>query len=327
MSFNYIEPNAQALQEEKARQDKEANSGLKDAFFLGTPGIYQIRVLPPHPNSGGLWYRRLVEYRIPIEKRSFFITSPSAFDQPDPVKEAVDALVATNDPENMKRAKDLAPRTQYLFNVLVLSAPNGVEFEFGKVYVLKAGEMVKRGLLELDQDEGLGWTNITDLSAGVNVTIKRTGKGQYDTRYDVNPHGAGRSNIVELLAQRGIDINTLTLNDLNELCPLKSEDEIRDLLRRGGFAVGQPQAFRPTGGVPVAGSGPAPVSAPVPAGTPTPTAAPQPVPVSTTPQAPPAPAQPVAAPAAQPAAPVATPTPPVTPPPPPPVAAPKPQDA
>lgn len=306
MGFEYYATNQEYMKEEKARQDRQSEGGLGNVgFYLSNVGVYQIRVLPPF-SPDGRWFRRLLEYRVAVEKRPYFLTAPTQFDLEDPVKETIETLGNSGNPDLVKKAADLKPRTQYLFNVLVLSAPQGVEFEFGKVYVLKAGEMVKRQIVELDQDEGLGWTDITNLENGVNLTIKRTGQGQFDTRYEVNPHGGGRSNIVDILSSRGVDINTLSLHNLDELCPVKSADEIRDILRRGGYLVGQPKPATGQTGVTLS-------TTPKPAATPVSNPASAPAPQ--TPQT----AQPVN----QAPTPAPTAAPPATPPPPPPSAAPK----
>jgi hypothetical protein len=300
--FTYYNPNQETLRQEKERQDKESVTGFKDAFFLKVPGVYQARILPPYSDAG-VWYRKILEHRIVVDKQAHYLTSPSQFDLPDPIREAAETLHAQLDERSVAKAKELVPRQQFLFNALILSAPSGVKFDFGKIYVLKTGVMVKNALLELDQDEGLGWTGITALDTGVNVTIKRTGQ-KLDTEYHVNPHGGGRSNIVELLAERGVDINALKMYNLDELYPVRKEEDIRDLLRRGGYIVGNPVSVSAG----QAGAAPAPVAAP--AAAPTPVAAPAPAPqaVAQTPVAPPQAPAPVAAPV----------TPPVTPPPPPP---------
>lgn len=300
MGFEYSAPNQDFLKEEKAKQDRQSEGGIGNVgFYLKTPGVYQVRVLPAHVQANGQWFRRLLEYVVPVEKRPYYLTAPAQFDLEDPVKETRERLANSGDPDLVEKAGNLKPRVQYLFNVLVLSAPQGVEYEFGSVYVLKTGELVKRQILELDQDEGLGWTDVTNLESGVNLTIKRTGKGQFDTRYEVNPHGGGRSNIVQTLSEKGVDINDLTLHNLFELCPVKPTDELREILKRGGFLVGQPTPVqtatqaRQTGeqGSSVPSSTPTPVPSPapnqVPQATPQPTSAPTPTPAPPTPPPPP----------------------------------------
>lgn len=226
MPFVHYEPNKTTLSQERARDSRETVFDFEDTFFL-QKGITSVRILPPYSEEG-VWFRELVEYRIAGEGSATFLTAPEP-GEPDPVADFIDHLRSLGDEASLEVAKELRPRRQYLFNALILSAPQA-EFEKGKVYVLKTGVSVKRDLLQFDQDEQLGWADITNLEKGVNFNINRTGTG-LKTEYNVSPMSE-RTNVQEYLASVGVDINTVKLHDLNNIYTPREASEMQAVLKK-----------------------------------------------------------------------------------------------
>lgn len=246
MSLEWVPADEEYLQQEKNKQDRRLEADVEDPFYLSAPGSYLIRVLPPHKDSiNKTWIRGVTQYYIPVEKKfGMWVTAPPA-GETDPIANARMELIESGTPVNMEKAKKLTPRAQYLMNVLVLGAPPGVEYQFGKVYTIKVGEMIKRHLLELDQDKSTGWNGIWLLDNGVNINITRSGQG-LDTKYTVTPHGGGRTDIIETLTNNGVDVDELELHNLDRACPTKDPQEVMELLKRGGFIVTEEPAPMPT---------------------------------------------------------------------------------
>ena len=234
--MKYFKPNEQLLDKEYSNvmKDKSTNGGNSTSdvpMFYIKPGSSQVRVLPPWSEKG-VWFYELKEHFIRTENDYSIFTCPSTFGEACPVcTEGMKYYKSTNE-EEVEFAKNLRPRTQVLYNVIVESAPTGVEFDYGKVYVMKTGVMVKRDLLDLDRDVAGGFANITDIENGVAVTIKRTGKG-LNTSYYVRPTPKGRTDLRKELAEHGIDIDKLELYPLDKLFQAPSEEELKAMVSSG----------------------------------------------------------------------------------------------
>lgn len=230
--MEYYERNAQALQNEKDTLEKEASKFGNNAPMLYLlRGTTMVRILPAY-SSAGVFFKQITKHHIRIGNQSEIFACPTMADMPCAICDKGQALTDSRNEADMEFARsNLRPRTQYLYNVLCYSAPansKGIIPEFGKVYVMEAGVMVHRQIISLDQDAALGWADLTNLETGVNLIIKRTGSG-LDTKYEVNPHGLGRTNLVTDCQARGIDINTLQLVNLEEVYDLPPAEKLEKL--------------------------------------------------------------------------------------------------
>lgn len=236
--MQFYAPNNQALEADRAKDAREAieQDGPK-AFYL-KPGVTQVRILPPFSDRG-VWYREISEYSFVSDGQRRTVTAPTV-DMNDPVAEKRQALLDAGGDANIKLAKDLKPRRKFLFNVLVWSAPPGVEFKQGQVYVLKAGVTTKRALLDLDRDAQGGWADITNPQQGVNLRITRKGTG-LNTEYSVSPMPQ-RTDLAQDLAAVGVNINDIQLYDLDALYPPKDPASLVELVHGIRADVGAPGA-------------------------------------------------------------------------------------
>ena len=240
MALKPFQRNEQAINQERDRDKKqqaEQSEGGVSTYFL-KKGTATVRILPPY-NERGVWFRETQEHTIQIAPKKWqSFTCPRPSGKQCPFCDQGTALYEEGSEEAVAKAKDFRPRTQFLFNALILSDNRGNNASKG-VQVLKAGVMVKRQLLELDTNVQAGWGDMTNLETGFNVNIERTGEG-LETKYSVLPFGGGRSNILENLATQGIDANSLTLHDLDALFPPRSYEELSGVMEGQATAPGFP---------------------------------------------------------------------------------------
>jgi len=234
--MKYYKPNNELLEVEHQRSvnTNETNSKERsDAvpMFYLKPGSSQVRILPPW-SEAGVWFHGTKEHFIKGENDNFLLTCPSVENKFCPICDYGQTLYESKDPEQIEFAQQLRPQTRFLYNVIVSNAPVGVEFQYGKVYVMKSGVTVKRELLDLDRDVAGGFADITDIEKGIAVVIKRSGSG-FNTNYFVRPVAAGRTSLREELSQKGIDIDTLELYPLDKLFPPQPEELLREIVNSG----------------------------------------------------------------------------------------------
>lgn len=220
--------NDQALQAEREK-DSERDEGRSSSwsnFHFLKPGRTVLRILPAYSEKG-VWFRKLSEYCFEADGQKFFLTSPKDTGDRDPLYEWGQAVYEKGNEAAIKEAKKFRPRTQFLYNAVILSN-SGEASPADGVKILKTGVTVKRALVDLDTDVDSGFGDITNLETGFNVIIDREGEG-LDTKYTVKVHRE-QSNLITTLAGGGVNFDELELFDLDELLPAKSFDELQGIL-------------------------------------------------------------------------------------------------
>ncbi len=238
MGIHGFARNEEALAGERARLEREAvRFGNNAPMLYLRSGSTMVRILEAW-NDAGQFFKQIYKHRVRTGDQTFEGLCPlTMLNTTCPICEKQAELYDSQNEAVLETAKQLKPRGAYLYNVLCWSGPankKGQMPEFGKVYVMESGVMVHRQLIELDQDEGAGWADITNITNGVTVIVKRTGQG-LDTKYDVNPtliDGQPRSNILEALAARGIDSNTLELNNLDEVYAMPDNETLAEVVAK-----------------------------------------------------------------------------------------------
>jgi hypothetical protein len=260
MGLAGFERNSEALAAEKARQDRtQGEYGANADMIYALDGQTMLRVLPPF-SAEGVFFKEILKHRVQIAQDDVFLgICPEAMGiegEDCPICAKGEELYGTKDEAAMEIAKELKIRRNFIYNTIVFSGPpnkKGESPERGKVYCFEGGVMVHRQLMELDQDPATGWADITSPGAGVNLLIKRTGKG-LNTKYDVNPHGGGRTDIFKYLSEEAnVDPNTLELFNLDEVY---AYDADRTAATAARIKI-------PRAGAPEPTFAPAPVAAPV----------------------------------------------------------------
>lgn len=274
--MQYYQRSDEAVAAEAAKLEREAAEfGLKVPVLYPLSGSTVVRILPPYSDAG-VFFAHVHKHRVSNGRSADVFACPRVMaDSYCAVCEVKDEFMASKETAKMDYAREnLRSREYTLYNALAISGPANKKGEvptYGTVYVLEVGVTVHRQVINLDQDPAGGWADITNPEKGVNIVIKRTGV-KFDTKYDVTPHGGGRSNLWTDLTSRGIDPNTLVLHDLSKVYAVPDAQFVSDIAARIPRNVGGP----------VSAPGPSTFTPPPqqtfqPAPTVAPTLAPQPV--------------------------------------------------
>jgi hypothetical protein len=278
MAFEFEAQNEEHYAVELQKQNREANAASAAPVLFLKKGITQLRVLPPAVGSNGIWMRQYLEHYVASAEPVKYFTCRASVGEDCPICEKAAELLEMgremNDESLIEQAKQLKAKVQYLANVYVYSSPEAKQSGLDKgTFVMKFGTMVKRELLELNQDVD-GWADITNPAEGVDIKITRQGE-RLNTKYIVTPMPK-RTNIQEQLAAQGLDINAdgFGLYKLDEVYPVKSYEELQTV-------VAAPKASTPVESTPQPIESAPVVAAPAAPLTPTPIA-----PAAMTPMAP-----------------------------------------
>ena len=199
-------------------------------FLFIKKGTTQVRILPAY-NENGNWFKEVREISWQDENGKFKpLVSPSSNGDPCPFLEEGKRLYELGGEENVEASREFRPRSQFLFNVIVMNTPDGDVPINDCVKVLKCGTTVKRAILDLDQDHAGGWGDITNLENGVDIRITREGNGRNDTTYTVKGI-PNRTNILEWLEERGFG-GELAPHNLDEFFSPRSYEELLPLLEQ-----------------------------------------------------------------------------------------------
>ena len=231
--MEYYQRNEAALQQEKELLAQEAAEFGQNAPILYLrPGTTMVQILPPF-DASGVFFSSVEKHRVKVRGRTVTVACPAYHDAYCAICAKGQELTDSRDVAKMDFAREhLKPKRQYLYNAICFSGPPNNKNEtpqFGKVYVLEAGKMVHNQIIKLDQDTAIGWANITDPQNGVMLIIQREGQG-LNTKYHVQPHGAGRQNLDQILRSRGIDPATLKLHNLNNVYTLPSDEKMAEIV-------------------------------------------------------------------------------------------------
>lgn len=236
LELGFYETDNEEIQRDYNR-DQKGGGNDANLFFL-RQGVTQLRILPAYSEKG-VWYRELREHAARQNGNYSPVLCLRTNDQDCPFCEHGQELYNEGGEASVEAAREFRPRSSFLFNVVVFSEPNNETNLESGVQVLKAGVKVKRQILELDQDAA-DWGDITNLHKGVNLKIKRSGKGQFDTEYLVNGMPK-RTDIVETFKEKGIPLSKLKPANLDEVMQFKSYEEAKLILKENldkmGFGV------------------------------------------------------------------------------------------
>jgi len=208
------------------RNAKEIESDGKDNVLTSLKaGNTTIRVMPPYSDRG-CWFKKINEYYFKLGDQHLYFPSPRDFGEPDPILDYCESVWASEDEDMMAVVKEWKPRLRYLINVFILAEPSPVDRN--NVIVLKTPAKVLKELKTYDIDSAAGYGDITNIENGFNFNIKKEGKG-LGTTYSVTPHRQN-SDIKALLKERNLDLNSMTLHNLDTVYPTKSFEELTSLL-------------------------------------------------------------------------------------------------
>lgn len=208
----------------KLRQAYENQTKGGGGFKFWKPrdfGEYTIRFLPPH-DPDGLFFKQTAQYK--LGDKYFF--APYIEGEPDPVYEYYRALWKKDTPESKALAREIKPRKQYLYNIVVRD-DNGTKAENPtKVFVYMSGQKLYDKVMHYFWDEDFG--DLTDIEEGFDFKIVKeqgsSGFPSYDNsrpRTKSTPLFEEDDMIEEVLGQ---------VHDLNKEVEYKSYDELKQAL-------------------------------------------------------------------------------------------------
>lgn len=234
------ERNLDKINEERARDEQREDKGNTKSETVRTyklkKGKTTLRVMPPYSDKG-VWFREFQQHQVNIGGRWIYATCARQFGLPCPFCDRGEELYNEATEEKRKEADMFRPKTQFLFNVVVLSDPEGDQRKNG-IVPMQTGVKVKRQLLKYDADaigdEGFG--DITNLEQGFNLTVERVG----NTEFTVTPSGRKRTNIAQTLSEDGYNLNDFTLHNLDEISPVLPLESMKALLEGANRVPGFP---------------------------------------------------------------------------------------
>lgn len=190
---------------QKDMQAKKARA----ATLKPQPGKHKYRVLPTWRvgEENQFWHDFAMHFIKTAESgdkpAAVYVCTDKTFGKPCEVCEAIKKSMAVSVDDAMtKRLKDAQSAQRYLMNVLHLTGP-----EPTKVQTIEVGTGVFESICALIGEYG----DITDLNAGVDILIERTGSG-LDTKYSVMP------------AAKSAPVPAAVMSSLNDLDAFVSQE-------------------------------------------------------------------------------------------------------
>lgn len=211
------------------------NDGKNGVITSLKSGLTTIRVMPAY-SERGCWYKKVNEYYFQLGEQHMYFPSPRDFGNTDPIWDYCNQVYEDGDPKEIEKIKSWRPRAKYLVNVFILAEPEPVDRN--NIVVLKLPTSVHKELRTYDVDQAAGFGDITNLENGINFNIKKDGK-LLNTNYTLTPHRQN-TNIRTLLSERKLDLDTMTLHNLDTVYPTKSAydlQQILDTLRSSGVVL------------------------------------------------------------------------------------------
>lgn len=174
-----------SIQELIAQKQKEmAAKKSRQNTLKPQPGSHTYRILPSwRGGEDGQFWHDMGMHFIKTEESgnkpaAVYICADKTFGKPCDVCEAINKSLAVSASDKMtEKLKEARSSQRYLMNVLHLTGP-----EPTKVQVLEVGTGIFQDVCNLIGEYG----DITDLTNGIDIKIKREGSG-LDTEYSVLP--------------------------------------------------------------------------------------------------------------------------------------------
>lgn len=186
-------------------------------------GRYLIRFLPPK-DPDGLFFKETAQYK--LGDNYFF--APYIEGEPDPVYEYYKALYKKGTDDAIALAKEIKPRKQYLYNIVV-KEENGEEPENpSAVQVYMSGKNLFETLMDYFMDDDYG--DLTDVEDGYDFQLI---KEQGDLGFPNYKKSKPKKNSSPLFDDPDqIEEVLKNIKDLDAEVEYKSYDELKEALDR-----------------------------------------------------------------------------------------------
>lgn len=184
-------------------------------------GKYTVRFLPPH-DSDGLFFKETAQHKI---GDNYYFCPKSEGDH-CPICEKYKKLYDIGTDDAVALAKEIKPRKQYLYNIIVKEELGEAYEDNTKVFVYMSGKMLYDALMDYFFDEDYG--DLTDVESGYDFVInKEHGDLGFPSYKKSKPR---RNSSVMLEDDDDIEKVLEGIKDLNKEIELKSYDELKEAL-------------------------------------------------------------------------------------------------
>ena len=151
------------LEKLKEAQSKTTTSGFK-YWKPQKNGKYLIRFLP-NPDPNGIFYKGALQHKVGEN----YVFCPKTEGKPCPICEKYNKLWKIETPASIKLAREIKPKEQYLYNIVVRQEGEKVNETPDKVFVYMAGKKLHGALMNYFWDEEYG--DLTDCDAGYDFIL------------------------------------------------------------------------------------------------------------------------------------------------------------
>lgn len=165
----------------KKLQEKESSGGGDISFYRPVTGRNEIRILPAKDGGNDFFAEAGTRWNVGPDNKKVFVPVP--MDEPCPIREFVDVLKESDDPDDKALAKKMRYSTRYLFNVINTALDPNDE-NYGKVQIYEAPATVFKAVLKYLVDPD--YSDLIDPENGYNIVVEKTGAG-LKTEYSVRP--------------------------------------------------------------------------------------------------------------------------------------------
>jgi hypothetical protein len=184
-------------------------------------GEYTVRFLPPH-DPDGLFFKQTAQYK--LGDKYYF--APYIEGEPDPIYEYYKALWKKGTSEAEALAREIKPRKQYLYNIVVRDENGSKPESPTKVFVYMSGQKLYDKVMHYFWDEDFG--DLTDIEEGFDFKIvKEKGSSGFPSYDNSRP----RNKATALFEDNDMIEETLNnIHDLDKEVEYKSYDELKQAL-------------------------------------------------------------------------------------------------
>ena len=209
----------QNLAKLKAAWEKQQAGGGSFKFWKPRDnGKYTIRFLPP-TDSDGLFFKQTAQYKLGDK----YLFAPYIEGEPDPIYEYYRALWKKDTAESKALAREIKPRKQYLYNIIVRDENGSKPESPTKVFVYMSGQKLYDKVMHYFWDEDFG--DLTDIEEGFDFVIKKEAGAMGFPNYD---NSMPRTKQTPLFADDDMVEEVLSgIHDLNKEVDYKSYDELK----------------------------------------------------------------------------------------------------
>lgn len=210
------------LEKLKEAQNKKNSGGFK-YWKPQSNGKYLIRFLP-NPDPNGIFYKAALQHK--IGENYYFC--PRTDGGNCPICEKYNKLWKINTTASIALAREIKPKEQYLYNIIVRQELDKPTQDPTKVFVYMAGKKLHGALMNYFWDEDFG--DLTDVDSGFDFVLqKEDGDGGFPSYLNSKPR-TKPSKLFE--SDNQIEKALRDYKNLDKEVEIQSYDELKESLTR-----------------------------------------------------------------------------------------------